>query len=163
MRPGQRFCTSNSSPSAAAFSVVELLVAAAIVAIISIAALPIMTETIRGYRVRSMAWQIAEDLRLARARAVSASRRHRLCFSNCGEPVPRNGYLIQREDGSGWAVEAVLHPSVQGVQVTSNATITFADTGEAAGGTVTVAHGAHTMQVRTHYTGRIKVCSGVCS
>ena len=47
-------------------------------------------------------------------------------------------------------------------QVTSNATITFAETGEAAGGTVTLASGASSFQVRTHFTGKVTVCKGSC-
>ena len=148
--------------SALAFTLVELLIAVGLVAVISAASLPTLTRTIQGYRVRTAAWQIAGDLRLARAKAVSTNRRHRVCFSNCGGPVPTDGYLIQREEGSAWAIDSTVQPSTKGVQVASNATITFAETGEAASGTVTLVSGSGSFQVRTHFTGRVRVCTGSC-
>jgi len=144
-----------------AFTLAELLIAVGLVAVISAFSLPTLTGTIVGYRVRSAAWQIAGDLRLARQKAVSTNRRHRVCFNNCGATVSAGGYLIQRDTGSGWDIEAAVPPRDK-VQVTSNATITFAETGEAAGGTVTLASGASSFQVRTHFTGKVTVCKGSC-
>ena len=159
----RRVARSTVPRSAAAFTLVELLIAVGLLAIISAVSLPTFTGTIRGYRLRSAAWQIAGDLRLARAKAVSVNRRHRVCFSNCGGPVPADGYLIQREEGSGWAIDLAVLPPTQWVRVTSNRTITFTQTGETEGGTVTLASDSGSFQVRTHFTGRVKVCAGACS
>ena len=148
--------------SARAFTVAELLIVVGILAVITLASLPTLTGTIRRYRLRSAAWQIAGDLRLARAKAVGANRRHRVCFTNCSGSAPANGYLIQREEGSGWAIDSVVGPSTGGVRLTSNATITFAETGEAAGGTVTLTSDPESFQVRTHFTGKVRVCPGAC-
>ena len=148
--------------STSAFTLVELLIAVGIVAVLSAASLPTLTGTIQGYRARTAAWQIASDLRLARAKAVSANRRHRVCFSNCGGPVPTDGYLIQREESPEWVIDSTVQPPTNGVQVTSNATITFAETGEANGGTVTLISGSGSFQVRTNFTGRVRVCPGSC-
>lgn len=145
-----------------AFTLAELLIAVGLVAVISAFSLPTLTGTIDGYRLRSAAWQLAGDLRVARQKAVSTNRRHRVCFNNCGGTVSAGGYLIQRDTGSGWEIEAAVPPPRDKVQVTSNATITFAETGEAAGGTVTLASGASSFQVRTHFTGKVTVCKGSC-
>ena len=145
-----------------AFTVVDLLIAVGLLAVMSAFSLPTLTGVIEGYRLRSAAWQLAGDLRLARQKAVSTNRRHRVCFNNCGATVSAGGYLIQRDTGSGWDIEAAVPPPRDKVQVTSNATITFAETGEAAGGTVTLAGGASSFQVRTHFTGKVTVCKGSC-
>jgi general secretion pathway protein H len=145
-----------------AFTIADLLITAGLLGLISMLSLPILTGTVEGYRLRTAAWKIAGDLRLARQKAVSINRRHRLCFSNCGGAVPANGYLIQRDTGSGWEVESEVRSPSDGLQVASNATITFAQTGEAAGGTVTLSNGSRNFQVRTHFTGKVTVCNGSC-
>ena len=145
-----------------AFTLPELLIAAGIIGILSTAALPTFAGTIQRYRLRTTAWQVAGDLRLSRQRAVSTNRRYRVCFNNCGEPVPTDGYLIQREEGASWELEATVQPPTRGVQVTSNATMTFARTGEAAAGTVTLVSGPRSYQVRMHFTGKVTVCEGGC-
>ncbi len=147
----------------AGFTVAELLIAVAVVAIVTAVAFPGLAETIRRHRLRTTAWQIAGDLRLARQKSVTVGRRHRVCFSNCGAAVPANGYLIQREDGGGWVIDMTVQPPTTGVQAASNATITFGQTGEAAGGTVTLTSGEESVQVRTHFTGKVWVCKGSCS
>jgi len=147
---------------ARAFTLGELLVAVGLIAVLSAISLPMLTGTIEGYRLRSAAWQVAGDLRLARQKAVSTNRRRRICFNACGATAPTNGYLIQRDEGSAWDVESVVQPPSNRLQVTSNATITFAETGEAAGGTVTLANGPESFQVRTHFTGKVTVCKGAC-
>jgi Tfp pilus assembly protein FimT len=112
--------------------------------------------------LRTAAWQIAHDLRLARQKAVTTGRRHRVCFSGCGSPVPVNGYLIQRQDGAVWQLDQMVPSPQDGLEVRSNATLTFAETGEAAGGTITISSAWGSYQVRAHFTGRVRVCQGTC-
>ena len=148
--------------SATGFTFPELLIAVGLVGIVSATSLPTLAGAIQGYRVRTAAWQVAGDLRLTRQKAVSSNHRYRVCFSNCGGLVPADGYLIQREEGSRWQIDAAVQPATKGVQVISNATITFAETGEAAGATVTLASGTRSFQVRVHFTGKVTVCKGSC-
>lgn len=162
MERGRRVSHRRRARRAAGFTVCELLVAAGLIAVLSAISMPLLAGTIEGYRLRSGAWQVAGDLRLARQKAVSTNRRRRICFNNCGAAVPANGYLIQRDEGSVWEVESVVQTPSNGLHVTSNATITFAQTGEAAGGTITLANGPQSFQVRTHFTGKITVCKGTC-
>jgi len=147
----------------AGFTVAELLIAVTVVAIVIAVAFPGVAETIRRHRLRTVAWQIAGDLRLARQKSITTSRRHRVCFANCGAQVPANGYLVQREEAAVWVIDATIQSSTTGVQVASNATITFAQTGEAAGGTVTLTSEGESFQVRTHFTGKVWVCKGSCT
>ena len=144
------------------FTLPELLIAVGIVGIVSAGSLPILAGTVQGYRLRTAAWQVAGDLRAARQKALTTNRRHRVCFNNCGRPVPADGYLIQREQGSKWEIDAEVQPSTKGLQVTSNATITLAQTGEAAAGTVTLVNGSSRFQVRMHFTGKVTVCKEFC-
>lgn len=151
--------------SARAFTLVELLVAVGLIVIISAVSFPMLDSTIQGYRVRTSAWQVAGDIRLARAKAVSTSRKHRICFSNCRVPVPTNGYLVQRKEGPDeWVVESAVQAPAKGVRVTSNHTITFDEIGEAdQWGTVTLESGSASFQVKTAITGRVRVCKEPCS
>jgi Tfp pilus assembly protein FimT len=148
---------------ATGFTVAELLIAILVTSVLTAVAFPGMAETIRRHRLRTVAWQIAGDLRLARQKSITTGRRHRVCFANCGAQVPANGYLVQREEAGGWIIDATVQPPTTGVQVASNATITFAQTGEAAGGTVTLTSGRESFQVRTHFTGKVWVCKASCA
>ena len=162
MGPNRRIGNWTAAGFAAAFTLPELLIAVGLVGIVSASALPTLAGPVQGYRLRTTAWQVAGDLRTARQKALSTNRRHRVCFNNCGRPVPADGYLIQREEGSRWQIDAEVQPSAKGVQVTSNATITFAQTGEAAAGTVTLVGGSSRFQVRMHFTGKVTVCKEFC-
>jgi Tfp pilus assembly protein FimT len=148
---------------AAGFTAGELVIAVAIVAIVIAVAFPGVAETFRRHRLRTAAWQIAGDLRLARQKSITTGHRHRVCFANCGPQVPTNGYLVQREEAGAWVIEATVQPPATGVQVGSNATVTFAQSGEAAGATVTLTSEGETFQVRTHFTGKVWVCRGSCT
>ncbi|HLC21305.1 MAG TPA: GspH/FimT family pseudopilin [Candidatus Methylomirabilis sp.] len=162
MKPNREVGKWMATGPATGFTLPELLLTVGLVGIVSAAALPTLAGTVQSYRVRTAAWQVAGDLRLARQKAVSSNHRHRVCFSDCGGAVPADGYLIQREEGSRWEIDTAVQPSSKGVQVRSNATITFAHTGEAAGGTVTLLSGPASFQVRTHFTGKVTVCKGSC-
>lgn len=148
--------------SDSAFTLPELLITVALIGIVSAISLPSLAGMVQGYRLRTTAWQVAGDLRVARQKAVSTNRRHRVCFSNCGGPVPARGYLMQREENDRWEIDAAIQPPTEGVELTSNATITFSQTGEAAGGTVTLVMAPRRFQVRTHFTGKVTVCEGSC-
>lgn len=145
-----------------AFTLPELLITVAVVGLLSAVSVSMMNVTSQGYRARTSAWQLAADLRLARQNAVSTTCRHRVCFINCGAPVPENGYLIQRQEGARWEIQSAVEPSSKDLLLGSNATITFSETGEASPGTVTLSSGTASFQVRTHFTGKVTVCRSAC-
>lgn len=146
-----------------AFTLVESLCAVGVLLILSAVALPTMADTIGAYRARTAAWQIAGDLRLARSKALNTHQSHRVCFSGCGTTVPTDGYLIQRKEGNGWTINATVQAPNSAVHVTSNVNFTFGASGEVGGGTVILVSGTQRYEVRTHYTGRIRVCKDACS
>jgi type IV fimbrial biogenesis protein FimT len=153
---------------AQAFTLVELLCAVGLIALLSAVSLPSLADVIQRYRARTAAWQVAGHLRLTRAKAISSNQHHRVCFSKCGATVPPDGYLIQRKEGSNtWALDSTIQAPASGIQVTSNRNFfSFRESGETGdgilGGTVTVMSGLKTFQVTTHYTGRVRVCKDVC-
>ena len=164
MERSGRCATWTAARSARAFTLVELLFAVGLIVILSAVSLPSLAGTIQGYRVRTAAWQVAGDLRLARAKAVSTTRTHRVCFSDCGATVPADGYLIQRKEGaSKWVIDSTVQAPNTAVHVTSKVNFTFGASGEVGGGTVTLESGSRSFQVRTHYTGRVRVCKESCS
>lgn len=163
MRQHQPHTGWATARSQRAFSLVEALCAIGLVALLAAVALPNLADTIERYRVRTAAWQVAGDLRLARAKAVGTRRLHRVCFDRCGAPVPADGYLIQRKEGTEWVIDSTVQAPSAGIRTTSNGNILFNESGEAVGGTVTLENGLSTLQVRTHYTGRVRLCKETCS
>lgn len=146
-----------------AFTLVELLFAVGLIVLLSAVSLPTLAGTIERYRVRTAAWQVAGDIRLARAKAVSTNRKYRVCFSGCGATVPADGYLIQRKEGDPWITDSTVQAPTDGVRLSSNANISFDETGMAdTWGTVTLERGATRFQVKTAITGRVRVCKGSC-
>lgn len=163
MERSGRFAEWAALRSAQGFTLVESLFAVGLIVILSAMSLPTMTGTIAGYRARTAAWQIAGDLRLARAKAVSTNRSHRVCFNGCGASVPTDGYLIQRKEGNRWVIDSTVQAPNTAVHVTSKANLTFGASGEGRGGTVTLVSGSRSYEVRAHYTGRVRVCKDACS
>lgn len=163
MRQYRQLAGWATARSQRAFTLVEALCAIGLVVLLAAVALPNLADTMERYRVRTAAWQVAGDLRLARAKAVSTRRLHRVCFDKCGAPVPADGYLIQRKEGSEWVIDSAVQAPSAGIRTTSNVNILFNESGEAFGGTVTLENGSSTLKVRTHYTGRVRLCMEVCS
>lgn len=163
MERSGRFATRTALGSAQAFTLVESLVAVGLIVLLSALALPTMADTIAAYRARTAAWQIAGDLRLARSKAVSTNRSHRVCFGGCGTVVPPDGYLIQRKQGGGWVIDSTVQAPNSAVHVTSNVNFTFGASGEVGGGTVTLVSASQSYEVRAHYTGRVRICKDTCS
>ena len=75
---------------------IEIFVVLVVIGIMAGAATPWILGAIQTYRVRAAAWELAGDLRLARQKAVSLQRGHRICFAACGSPVPTGAYLLER-------------------------------------------------------------------
>lgn len=163
MEPSGRFAAWATPESVQAFTLVESLFTIGLIVLLSAISLPTMAGMIAAYRARTAAWQIAGDLRLARTKAVSTNRSHRVCFGGCGAAVPTDGYLIQRKEGSGWEIDSMVQAPNTAVHVTSNVNFTFGTSGEGNGGTVTLVSGSRSYEVRAHYTGRVRVCKDTCS
>lgn len=140
---------------------IEIFVVLVVIAIMAGAATPWILGAIQTYRVRAAAWELAGDLRLARQKAVSLQRGHRICFAACGSPVPTGAYLLERQDPTGWALDMTRNDIPNGVAVTSPAnTLTYGTKGDGSGGTITLTNNIGTYVVVAAPSGRVRVCKG---
>ena len=80
----------------AGFTLLELLIALALVAALSALAVPGMGRMLAGWRLNAAARQVVMDLKLARGRAISESTTRRVRF-----PVPGRAYQHERQRPSG--------------------------------------------------------------
>jgi len=95
------------------FTAAELLIAL-LVAIVAIAATtPFILATIQSHRLRTAAWQVAGDLRLARQKSVSSGRPYRLTFNNNSAGSDPNSYIVewQKVDPATGTVTWIMDPN----------------------------------------------------
>jgi prepilin-type N-terminal cleavage/methylation domain-containing protein len=143
-------------------TVMEILMVLIVAAILAALATPWILGTIQSYRVRTAAWEVAGDLRLARQKAVSTQVRHRLCVANCDTPPPTGGYVLERE-GTPWTLDLVRDDFPNGVAITSSADkVTYGVRGEASAAAITLSNNIGTYQVVASPSGRVRVCKGSC-
>lgn len=147
------------------FTGIEIFVVLVVIGIMAAAATPWILGAIQTYRVRAAAWELAGDLRLARQKAVSLQRRHRICFAACGSPVPTGAYLLERQDPTPppprWVLDITRNDVPNGVAVTSPAnTLTYGTKGDGSGGTITLTNNIGTYVVVAAPSGRVRVCKG---
>ena len=85
------------------FTAIELLIAIIVLIIVSAAATPFILGTIQDYRLRTAAWQVGGDLRLARQKSVASGRPFRLTFKNKDASPDPNSYIVERQEvGGSW-------------------------------------------------------------
>ena len=147
---------------------IEIFVVLVVIAIMAGAATPWILGAIQTYRVRAAAWELAGDLRLARQKAVSLQRGHRICFTACGDGTispPTGAYLLERQqiptDPTSWVVDLTRNDIPNGVAVASPAnTLTYGTKGDGSGGTITLTNNIGTYVVVAAPSGRVRVCKG---
>jgi prepilin-type N-terminal cleavage/methylation domain-containing protein len=149
------------------FTFYELLMVILVILILAAIAIPRAGSVVQQLRLRGAAWQLAGDLRLARQRAVTLRTRLRVCISGCAITVPSRAYSVEIDRGTpatpNWVSEngttIALPPDVD---IGTTATVTFAMTGMASGGTFTLSNTQGTYQVTVIPTGQVRVCRGDC-
>ncbi len=77
------------------FTLLELLVTVAILATLAGISVPLLLPHLYQYQLRSAAWQVAGDLRLARQRAVTTRARYRLAFVDSEAGAEGNSYVLE--------------------------------------------------------------------
>jgi prepilin-type N-terminal cleavage/methylation domain-containing protein len=78
------------------FTLLELLIAVLVFAVLGAVAAPATRRALAGWRLSAAARQVVLDLKLARARAILDSATHRVRFS-----VPDSSYQHERQRPSG--------------------------------------------------------------
>jgi len=144
-------------------SLMEILMVVVAVAVMAGMAMPSLLGTMERYRLRAAAWELAGDFRLARQKAVSLQQSHRICLANCGSPVPAGGYLLERQDATGWTLDLTRSDLPNGLSVTwTGDKVTYNNRGEASGSTVTLTNSVGTYEVKASPSGRVRACKVAC-
>ena len=90
-----------------------------VLAVLTAVSIPVLTPRYRAYQMRTAAWQIAGDMRLARQRAVTTRNPYRFTFVADGDPVANPGdhntYVIQysTQQGAVWVQETPPTPGTR--------------------------------------------------
>jgi prepilin-type N-terminal cleavage/methylation domain-containing protein len=131
------------------FSLVELLVALAVIAIVAAFALPAWNRLLPTYQLDSSARQIQSELYHIKMRAASENVGFQLAYSQGGSE-----YTIQRDSSA-----LTTKPLSEGVVITKAGTISFSPRGTAGANRVRLRSAeGHCKQVVVSATGRVRVC-----
>ena len=140
------------------FTILELLVALAIIGVSAAIAVPSMFEYMSRNRLKGAARQIMSDLMWARMQAVTQKNEFRVFFVNDHQ------YEILDDDDNDGKVdktERVRKKDIRSpyfdVRIGSTGNPTFFPRGNASIGTVTLSNGSGAKKVKVHLTGRIKI------
>lgn len=106
------------------FSLVELMVVIAILAILAAVTAPALSKFIPKYRVEGAAKVLATEMQLVRMQAISKNLRHRITFDSATQTVT---VLRHRVDGNGNPVFAGATPTYETDEPVKS--ITFGPTG----------------------------------
>ena len=131
------------------FTVIELIVVLAVVAICLAIAMPDIATFSSGYKLKAVAREVASDLQLARLLAVKENKNFRVIFGS-------NSYQVIRLSDEFVAKSRSFSPEYPDISLT-NAAITFDPRGLSNGSTVTVANTRGTKNVSVGATGRVAI------
>ena len=76
-------------------TLLDLLLTGAVLAVVAGISVPLLARRYREYQLRSAAWQVAGDLRLARQRAVTTRVRYRFVFADSAAGAAADSYIVQ--------------------------------------------------------------------
>ena len=131
------------------FTVIELIVVLAIVAICLAIAMPDIATFSSGYKLRAVAREVATDLQLTRLLAVKENKTFQVIFGS-------NSYQVIRLSDGIVAKSRSFGPDYPDLNLT-NVSITFDPRGSSNGNTVTVANTKGTKNVSVAPTGRVVI------
>jgi general secretion pathway protein H len=138
--------TGGANRGAAGFTLIEMIVAIAILGLALSVVVGFAPRRHGRLELDNAANGLAETLRLARAGAIARST-----------PV----LFAPTRDGGGYAVDGVVRRLPPSVVLTAAPAIRFAPDGSASGGTLRLANGSGTQELRVDWlTGQVAVAGG---
>ena len=130
-------------------SLIELVVAVALISIVTAIALPTWNKLLPSYQLDSSVRQFQSELHLLKMRAVAENVSFQLVYSSGAD-----AYTIQKE-----STIVAVKPMPEGVAVTNAGTISFSSRGTAAANRIKLRSSDGTCkQVIVSPTGRIRSC-----
>src|SRR3990172_10215414 len=141
------------------FTLLELLVVLAILAILGTVAIPVWGVMVPAFALNGAARQIQSELDRIKRQAISENVTFRLAFSETGD-----NYTVERVGGT--TTQQGVKPLPNGIDIRNAITLGFTSRGTASPGTGTVklcnSKGAGTNIVLSS-TGRVRICrTNVC-
>ncbi|MHA6963024.1 GspH/FimT family pseudopilin [Zobellella denitrificans] len=145
-------------------TLVELLVAIAVLAVLLTLAVPSFQELRQQYQVRSAGMVVYSDLQLARSEAIKRNRAVTVCFSGSGT-LDWSYQLLDSADCSGDVIQSVSSQYFPSITLTSNYVgtekkLTFwPRRNTLLAGNVAISKGTQEMRVVTSNVSGIRTCS----
>jgi len=138
--------TKKRSPG---FTLMELILALSVMAILLAIAWPAIGQFSSGYRLRAAAREVATDLQFARLLAVKENRDFQVSIAGASYEVTRvsDGFVAKVRDFSADYPDVFL----------SGATVTFNSRGNAGSRSLTVSNMATSKNITVGSTGRVKL------
>ena len=133
------------------FSLVEMLVVIAVMAVLLIIAMPNIVQFSSGFKLGGAAREVATDLQYARLLAVKENRDIRVDFSS-------NSYQVVRVNGGTVVKSRSFSTDYSNVTLSfTTSSVTFYSRGNSSGNTVYVSIPGRTKNVTVAPTGRVKI------
>lgn len=141
------------APSAG-FTVLELMIALAIIGLIYALAVPVFPRLVAGTRLKAVANEVMHDLRAARSAAIAQGRPIRLTVD-----ADHAAYALDGQPRSlPWGCRLSMAPAVDTLRLLptdAGAALAFFPDGSASGGTLRIAQGDRALRVTVDWlTGR---------
>jgi len=138
--------TKKGSPG---FTLMELILALSVMAILLVIAWPVIGQFSSGYRLRAAAREVATDLQFTRLLAVKENKDFQVSFAGSSYQVTRvsDGFVAKNRD---------FNSDFAGITLTSSS-VTFNSRGNASTRTITVSNLLGTRNITVGSTGRVKL------
>lgn len=138
--------TKKGSPG---FTLMELILALSVMAILLVIAWPVIGQFSSGYRLRAAAREVATDLQFTRLLAVKENKDFQVSFAGSSYQVTRvsDGFVAKNRD---------FNSDFPGITLTSSS-VTFNSRGNASTRTITVSNLLGTRNITVGSTGRVKL------
>jgi len=143
-----------SKEDSSGFTMMEIIIGMAVLAILIAIASPMIPQFSSGYRLRGAARELATDLQFARLLAVKENNSFQLAIINS------NSYQVQKPDGSLVAKNRSFMLDYPDVTLTPITSVTFNSRGNSTWNTIstiTVSNSAGTKTITVDPTGRVKL------